>query len=131
MQSKLNLDFSLVEKARASAGKIAEDMQQFIDQHTTVTVERAVLRLLGVDGIDDLDRPLPNVIQEQISDAGVLNMGASYWMGNAMIQTGKSPQEIAEMVGRGELNITELAQASMEDVKKSHSASGRKGCGSY
>ncbi|WP_430884152.1 lysine 5,6-aminomutase subunit alpha [Fusibacter sp. JL216-2] len=118
MQSKLNLDFSLVEKARASAGKIAEDMQQFIDQHTTVTVERAVLRLLGVDGIDDLDRPLPNVIQEQISDAGVLNMGASYWMGNAMIQTGKSPQEIAEMVGRGELNITELAQASMEDVKK-------------
>ena len=118
MQSKLNLDFSLVEKARASAGKIAEDMQQFIDQHTTVTVERAVLRLLGVDGIDDLDRPLPNVVQEQISEAGVLNLGASYWMGNAMIQTGKSPQEIAEMVGRGELNITELAQASLEDVKK-------------
>lgn len=118
MQSKLNLDFNLVDKARASAGKIAEDMQQFIDQHTTVTVERAVLRLLGVDGVDDLDRPLPNVVQEQLFDAGVLNMGASYWMGNAMIQTGKTPQEIAEMVGREELNITELPQASLEDIRQ-------------
>ncbi len=116
MQSKLNLDFNLVDKARASAGKIADDMQQFIDQHTTVTVERAVLRLLGVDGVDDLDRPLPNVVQEQLSDAGVLNMGASFWMGNAMIQTGKTAQEIAEMIGRDELNITELPQAKLEDI---------------
>ncbi len=117
MQSKLNLDFSLVEKARASAGNIAEDMQQFIDQHTTVTVERSVLRLLGVDGVDDLDRPLPNVIEEQMTEAGVLAMGAAYWMGNAMIQTGKAPQEIAEMIGRGELNITELAQAPLKEIQ--------------
>jgi len=117
MQSKLNLDFSLVEKARASAGNIAEDMQKFIDQHTTVTVERSVLRLLGVDGVDDLDRPLPNVIEEQLTEAGVIAMGASYWMGNAMIQTGKTPQEIAEMVGRNEMNIAELPQAKLEDIQ--------------
>lgn len=61
MQSKLNLDQGLIDKARASARKIAEDTQQFIDKHTTVTVERTVARLLGIDGVDDIDKPLPNV----------------------------------------------------------------------
>ncbi len=116
--SKLNLDFGLVEKARGSAMRIAEDMQNFIDQHTTVTVERTILRLLGVDGVDETEQPLPNIIVDQMVDAGSLNMGAAYWMGNAMIQTGKQPQEIAEMVGRGELNITELSQAPVADIQK-------------
>ncbi|HWQ59489.1 MAG TPA: lysine 5,6-aminomutase subunit alpha, partial [Clostridia bacterium] len=61
MQSKLNLNRSLVDKARASAAAIAEDTQRFIDVHTTVTVERAVCRLLGIDGVNEMDVPLPNV----------------------------------------------------------------------
>lgn len=40
MESKLGLNMELVEQARASAAKVADDTQQFIDQHTTVTVER-------------------------------------------------------------------------------------------
>ena len=45
MESKLGLNFELVDQARASAAKVADDVQHFIDQHTTVTVERAVCRL--------------------------------------------------------------------------------------
>ena len=41
MESKLGLNFELVDQARASAAKVADDVQHFIDQHTTVTVERA------------------------------------------------------------------------------------------
>lgn len=37
MESKLGLNFELVNRARASAAKIADDTQHFIDQHTTVT----------------------------------------------------------------------------------------------
>ena len=62
MESKLGLNFELVNRARASAAKIADDTQHFIDQHTTVTVERAVCRLLGIDGVNDMDVPLPNVV---------------------------------------------------------------------
>ena len=47
MESKLGLNLELVEKARASAKRVAEDTQNFIDQHTTVTVERAVCRQIG------------------------------------------------------------------------------------
>ena len=51
MESNLGLNFELGNRARASAAKIADDTQHFIDQHTTVTVERAVCRLLGIDGV--------------------------------------------------------------------------------
>ena len=35
MESKLNLNMDLVAKARASAAKVADDVQAFIDDHTT------------------------------------------------------------------------------------------------
>ena len=60
MESKLNLDFNLVEKARAKAKAIAIDTQEFIEKHTTVTVERAVCRLLGIDGVDRKTAALQN-----------------------------------------------------------------------
>ena len=50
--SKLGLNQELIAKARASAHKVAADVQAFIDEHTTVTVERAVCRLLGIDGVN-------------------------------------------------------------------------------
>ncbi|MCI9597760.1 MAG: D-lysine 5,6-aminomutase subunit alpha [Firmicutes bacterium] len=108
MKSKLNLDPKIIDSARSCAGRIAESMQQFIDRHTTVSTERTVLRLLGVDGVDDVETPLPNIVVDQIKDAGGLSRGVAYWMGNAMIQTGLSPQEIAEKIADGQLRITEL-----------------------
>ena len=59
MQSKLNLNGELVDRARQSAANIAKDTQDFIDQHTTVTVERAVCRLLGIDGVNEMTFPCP------------------------------------------------------------------------
>lgn len=117
MQSKLNLDFTLVEQARASAKLIAEDVQVFIDKHTTITVERTIVRLLGIDGVDEVDRPLPNVIVEAIKCGGGLSQGAAYWIGNAMIQTGKTPQEIAEAVSKKELDIMTLPMADAASIQ--------------
>ena len=118
MESKLNLDPKLVESARGHARNIARDMQDFIDAHTTVSTERTILRLLGVDGVDDVETPLPNVVVEEVQAAGGLPRGVAYWIGNAMIRTGLQPQEIAEKVATGELDITKLETASVEDAKK-------------
>ena len=118
MKSKLNLDPNKVDHARSSARKIAESMQEFIDRHTTDSTERTVLRLLGVDGVDDVDTPLPNVVVDQILEAGGLPRGVAYWMGNAMIQTGKEPQEIAEEMAAGKLDITKLPLASAKDAEE-------------
>ncbi len=118
MKSKLNLDPKVIDSARSCAGRIAESMQEFIDRHTTVSTERTILRLLGVDGIDEVETPLPNVVVDQIKDAGGLPRGVAYWMGNAMIQTGKTPQEIAEEMAAGNLDITKLPLASAKDAEE-------------
>lgn len=117
MKSKLNLDPKVIDSARSCAGRIAESMQEFIEKHTTVSTERTILRLLGVDGIDDVETPLPNVVVDQIKDAGVLSRGVAYWMGNTMIQTGFAPQEIAEKMSAGELDITKLKLATKEEAE--------------
>jgi beta-lysine 5,6-aminomutase alpha subunit len=117
--SKINLDHGLVKEARNHAKSIALDMQSFIDEHTTVSVERTILRLLGIDGVDDIDRPLPNVVVESIDKAGGLDLGVSYWIGNALLEyPNKTPQEIAEMVSNDEINLTEINQHSMEDIQE-------------
>ncbi len=118
MGSKLNLDQTQIDRARVSAKNIAEDIQGFIDQHTTVTVERAVARLYGIDGVDDIDTPLPNVIIDVIKDGGGLPQGLSYWLGNAIANTGLSAQEIAEQVSRDELDIMKLPQVSIEKIQE-------------
>ena len=100
MESKLNLDPKLVESARGHARNIARDMQDFIDAHTTVSTERTILRLLGVDGVDDVETPLPNVVVEEVQATGGLPRGVAYWIGNAMIRTELQPQEMAEKIGR-------------------------------
>ena len=116
MKSKLNLDQKVVDSARQHAANIAHDMQEFIDRHTTVSTERTIVRLLGVDGVDDVDTPLPNVVVDQIKDAGALPTGAAYLMGNAMVQTGKTPQEIAEDMAAGKLDITKLPTCTQEEA---------------
>ena len=116
MKSKLNLDQKVVDSARQHAANIAKDMQDFIDRHTTVSTERTIVRLLGVDGIDDVGTPLPNVVVDQIKEAGALPTGAAYLMGNAMVQTGKDPQTIAEEMSAGKLDITKLPNCKQDEA---------------
>ena len=58
MKSKLNLDPKVIDSARSAAAAIAADMQKFIDRHTTVSTERTIVRLLVIDGVDDVETPL-------------------------------------------------------------------------
>lgn len=118
MKSKLNLDPKLIESARNAAGNIAEDIQSFIDNHTTTATERTVVRLLGIDGVDEIERPLPNIVVDNIKEGGGLERGASFWIGNAIVATGDDPQTIAEKISRGEIDITRLPVASEEKIKE-------------
>ncbi len=104
-ESKLNLDFNKVASARETARKIAEDVQQYVERYTTVAVERTLCRLLGVDGVDENGVPLPNVLVDELNEQGILGEGVLFFIGNAMLETGLSPQEIAEKVSSGELEL--------------------------
>ena len=116
--SKLNLDQSLIESCRNAAKNIASETQKFIDEHTTTATERTITRLLGVDGVDEIEKPLPNVIVDNIKEGGGLERGAAYWIGNAMVQTGLTPQEVAEKVALGEIDITRLPASDEGKIKE-------------
>lgn len=49
---KLQLDPATVEKARSLARKVGQPIVDIAQQHTTVAVERATLRLAGLEGAD-------------------------------------------------------------------------------
>ena len=117
MESKLGLNFELVNQARASAAKVADDTQHFIDQHTTVTVERAVCRLLGIDGVNEMDVPMPNVVVDHLMANSILPMGAAWAIGNAMAETGMNPQQVAEAVDRGELDLSKVPAHSDAEIR--------------
>ena len=116
MESKLGLDFKKVEKARGYARTIAADVQSFVEQYTTVAVERTLCRLMGIDGVDANGVPLPNVIVDTLKDKGVLADGALFFIANAMIDTGKTPQEIAELVADNKLDITRVVTRDQSHI---------------
>ena len=108
MQRKLGLDFKKVEKAKGLAKDIASEVQTFVEQYTTVAVERTLCRLMGIDGVDENMVPLPNVVVDHLKDKGVLNDGVLFYLANAMKATGMQPQEIAEGVAKGSIDLTRI-----------------------
>jgi beta-lysine 5,6-aminomutase alpha subunit len=115
--SKLNIDFGLVAECRAAATQIAGQVSDEIAGKTTVSVERTIARLLGVDGSNDFDAPLPNVLVDHLRDHGELARGMAYWVGNALLaDPDATPQTIAEAVDRGELDLIALPRAADDAV---------------
>ena len=117
MQHKLNLDLEMVKKAKNAAKEIAESIQDHINTHTTTTIERTVARLLGIDGVDAADVPLPNVVVDQVLKAEK-RQGIAYWICNAMLYYNYSAQEVAEEVGKGNVNLLEIPAQDPAEVKK-------------
>lgn len=107
-KSKLGLDFEKVTYAKGVASNIAHDVQQFVERYTTVAVERTLCRLLGIDDIDENGVPLPNIVVDNLKDKGVLSEGVLFYIGNAIAETGLTPQQIAVQISTEVLDITTL-----------------------
>lgn len=112
MQSKLGLDFNKVAKAKGLAKDIAVDVQSFVEHYTTVATERTICRALGIDGVDENMVPIPNRVVDELKEKGVLGQGALFYIANAMISTGLQPQQIAEKIADGTLDITKEAKVT-------------------
>lgn len=116
MKSKLNLDQNIISQARSHAEAIANDVGGYIARHTTVTVERAVCRLLGIDGVAD-GVPIPNLVVDKLTEKNALGAGAAYYIGNAMIETGLSPQAIAGELAAGRLDLLKLKSHGISEIQ--------------
>jgi beta-lysine 5,6-aminomutase alpha subunit len=104
---ELRVDAGLVAGARRLAAAIAAPVGAFVAAHSTVAVERAVVRLLGVDGIARGDVPLPNVVVDALPRRS-LECGAATALGSLVAATGLAPAEAAAALATGSLEF-ELA----------------------
>jgi beta-lysine 5,6-aminomutase alpha subunit len=84
--SKLGLSSERIARCRSLASEVAAGVRRETEKYTTVATERTVLRLLGVDGVDADEVPLPNRAVESLAAAGKLPRGAAVWMGSALAQ---------------------------------------------
>lgn len=115
--ARLNLDFEKVRRAREAASAIAKDTTEALSGYTTVTVERSVARLFGVDGVDRDGVPLPNLLVDELKEKGLLGQGVAYWLGRAALSRKQSAQEVAEDLRDGKLDFAALDPVDSFEIK--------------
>jgi beta-lysine 5,6-aminomutase alpha subunit len=96
---ELRIDHGAVDRARRLAAAIVDPIADFIARHSTVSVERAVARLCGIDGVDGDGVPLPNRLVDALAER---ELGVACALGAAIAETGRTPQAVAEAVAAGE-----------------------------
>src|SRR3954471_18605849 len=108
----LALDKKLIDQCREFAIRISKPVENLIETHTTVAIERAVLRLLGVEGAVQQGAgqwfPEVNIIVEDLRREGVLDRGVLHWFVNGMLQTKMTVSELAGAVAARKVNLVKL-----------------------
>ena len=88
MTGKLNLDPAIVRQARELARRAGQPVTDLARTHTTVSVERAVLRLAGLDGADSDGMPWVNRLADAIRGSVGLEHGVALPAWDAMLAGG-------------------------------------------
>lgn len=104
---RLNIDNEKIKYAKDVAKSIVDDLDYLMNDYSSVSIERTVVRLLGVDGVDSNWEPLPNVLIDHLLKTNSINRGAAYFLVNAMINHNKSASEIAKLVSEHKINLSE------------------------
>jgi beta-lysine 5,6-aminomutase alpha subunit len=113
---ELKIDRARVDRCRRLAAAIADPVESFIAAHSTVSVERAVLRLLGVDGVTADDVPLPNAVVDSISEEE-RGRGAAMPFARALAETGLEPLALARALAEGSVALQQFAETPAEAAR--------------
>ncbi|MBL6975760.1 MAG: D-lysine 5,6-aminomutase subunit alpha, partial [Deltaproteobacteria bacterium] len=100
MKPKLDLDQGAIDRCRLAAGAVADDVLAFTSKRTTVSMERATLRLMGVEGANEQGTPLVNLVVESAVRHGLLGRGIAMPFGRAMAACGQNASETAARIAR-------------------------------
>jgi len=114
---RIKLDSKLVQRAKDLAEKITDDIQRIIDSHSTVSVERTILRLLGVEGVVNEGIPLVNAVVEKIKEKDLLQDGVCRHVVNASMILEEDIQRTCEAIAL-DLDIASLPVVSEEQLNQ-------------
>lgn len=98
MRAKLKPDPAKISEARFLASEIAEDVLNKISRKSTLTIERAVLRLMGVDGENSDGEPIPNAVVNWARERDLLSNGIASVICGVMASHNVDIQTAAELI---------------------------------
>jgi beta-lysine 5,6-aminomutase alpha subunit len=128
VSSKLNLDPALVARARELARRAGEPVTELARTHTTVSVERAVLRLAGLDGADAEGMPWVNRLAEAVAGSTGLEHGIALPVWDAMTAHGYPDlRTLAEDAAAGQVKFRLPAGHEEQAARKAAFRSVRNG----
>ncbi|WP_433471842.1 lysine 5,6-aminomutase subunit alpha [Spirillospora sp. CA-142024] len=127
-QGKLDLDPEVVRTARRLAARAAEPIIAMARSHTTVSVERALLRLAGLTGADDEGRPWANHLADTVRDQVGLEHGLALPVWDALL-TGPhgSLGDLAQAAARGRVSFRLPSGTDAEHARKAAGEAARGG----
>ena len=94
----LPLDLAEVARCRALANQVTAQVLGFVEGHTTVAIERTVLRLFGLHDAGPRGIPHVNLLVDELHRRRLLGRGAAWWLGWAMRQGASDPLAIVERI---------------------------------
>ncbi|MFA1543688.1 lysine 5,6-aminomutase subunit alpha [Actinomadura monticuli] len=127
-QGKLDLDPEAVRAARRLAARAAEPIIRMARSHTTVSVERALLRLTGLTGADDGGLPWANHLADAVRDQVGLEHGLALPVWDALL-TGPhgSLDDLARAAARGRVSFRLPSGADAEHAREAAGEAARGG----
>src|SRR5258707_589247 len=104
------LDPKIIVRCRELAERISLPIEEMIQTHTTVAIERATLRLIGVEQAIRQGGgqwfPEANLIVDDLRRDGALGKGALHWFVNGMILKKMTVVELATAVACRKIQLT-------------------------
>jgi beta-lysine 5,6-aminomutase alpha subunit len=116
--AQISLKSKQIARLKRLAKESADQVQRFISKHSSVSVERAVLRLYGVDGVDSEGIPIVNRLVGVLQEKGSLASGVSRHFASAVLASGKDAQATAELIEQGKIDFGEPSRFSLEDIRE-------------
>lgn len=109
------MDWDSVAECRRLATDIVRPVQSYIDRHSTVSIERAVLRAFGIEEAWQ-EMPLVNLIVDRLPK-DKLRDGIAPLFGRALVATGKKPRELALAIAKDEVSLEKIPNVPFEKVR--------------
>ncbi|GAA1800778.1 lysine 5,6-aminomutase subunit alpha [Actinomadura chokoriensis] len=127
-QGKLDLDPEVVRTARRLAARAAEPIIGMARSHTTVSVERALLRLAGLTGADDEGRPWANHLADAVRAQVGLEHGLALPVWDALL-TGPHATlgDLAQAAARGRVSFRLPSGTDADHARKAAGEAARGG----
>ncbi len=101
----LDLDPVTVRRARALARRAGKPVVNLAQRHTTVSVERAVLRLAGLEGADVEGIPWVNRLVDVVREQVGLEHGVALPVWDAMMREGDDLTTLAQRAAAGSVDF--------------------------